>query len=410
MWQLIATIISFLLIPILIKKNTRLNLTIFIATLALGILSGIGPANLAKIIIGVFINKGTRDTLLTIIMISILGGMMKHYNILNKIVESMLQIISNKKIVMAFIPAMVGMLIIPGGAILSAPFVFSLGEELNIAPERRAAINLTFRHTTTFLLPYSTMLLLVKSTFPDINIYKVIGFNAIFVLGALFSAYTIYLKDIEVEKNIQKQEIGKNILRLLAYFSPIYIPVILNISLGTPFYLAVIISLLIIYILGDKKDFLRTIGKSLNFNVVATLAAILMMKDVILNLNDMLILVESLFSRASNNFILLATFLLVSLFFGFITGNSNVPLAVTLPILYIMNLSGNSLYVYLYFLCVSAFLGYYFSPIHLCQVFTLDEMNVNTGSLYKEYKLYALSISIVLVISSLGLMFLSKLI
>lgn len=82
--------------------------------------------------------------------------------------------------------------------------------------------------------------------------------------------------------------------------------------------------------------------------------------------------------------------MLVSLFFGFVTGNSSVPLAVNLPILSIMDLPINRLYVYLFFVYRSGFIGYYFSPIHLCQILTLQEMGVSTRNLYKEYRLYIL--------------------
>ncbi|MBZ2174998.1 DUF401 family protein [Schnuerera sp. xch1] len=50
------------------------------------------------------------------------------------------------------IPAMIGVLIISGGALLSAPFIYNLGEEMELSPPRRAAINLVFRHIAMFFI------------------------------------------------------------------------------------------------------------------------------------------------------------------------------------------------------------------------------------------------------------------
>ncbi len=107
---------------------------------------------------------------MTVIMVSILGGLMNHYKILDKIVETLLLMVRSKKNILMIIPAMIGVLIIPGGALLSAPFINNIGEEIKLTPARRAAINLVFRHITMFILPYSTSLLVVSASIPNINI------------------------------------------------------------------------------------------------------------------------------------------------------------------------------------------------------------------------------------------------
>ena len=404
MGQFIATIISFMLIPILIKKRVKLSNALLTTTLVLGILSGVGIQTVGETILGVFINPYSRDTILTVLIISILGGLMKHYKILDQIVDTMFKIISNKKIILMMIPALIGILIIPGGAILSAPFIYNMGEELKISKPRRAAINLVFRHLAMFLLPFSSTLLFVRSSLPELNIYKVIMFNIIFIGSALPMAYFLYLKDIKVESHSKVEDMGKNILRLVVLSSPIYIPVIINAVTGIPFYLTMIVSIVIVYLLGDKKGFLRIGKESLNWDTVITVASVLIMKDIILNMGDMLAMVDKVFLGINNDILVLFILMIVSIFFGLITGYPTTGLAVTLPIISMMNLPIDRLYVYVYFLIGSAFIGYYFSPLHLCQAFTTQEMGVSTGELYKEYKIYAIFLVVLLIITTLGLL------
>ena len=96
------------------------------------------------------------------------------------------------------IPAMIGILIIPGGALLSAPFVNNIGEEMKIRPSRRAAINLVFRHLAMFLLPYSTSLLVVSATLPELNIFKLILFNLFFVIAIIILGYFFFFEGCKI--------------------------------------------------------------------------------------------------------------------------------------------------------------------------------------------------------------------
>lgn len=149
------------------------------------------------------------DMILTIFMVSVLGGLMKHYGILDEIVRIMKDMINNEKSILMLIPAMIGFLIIPGGAMLSAPFVNEIGKEVNISAARRAAINLVFRHIAMFIMPYSTSLLIIAAMMPDINIIHLILLNTIFVIFLVALGYIFFIKDIKVENKVKQKNPAK---------------------------------------------------------------------------------------------------------------------------------------------------------------------------------------------------------
>jgi integral membrane protein (TIGR00529 family) len=400
MIQLASVIISFLLIPVLGRTKLKLSYVLLISAGVLSLISGIGFESTAQSVAELF--KGSSlNTVLTVLMVSVLGGLMKHYKTLDKIVETILLIVSSKKIILMIIPALIGILIIPGGALLSAPFINNLGEEMNIAPPKRAAINLVFRHVAMFLLPFSTGLLVIASSMPEINITKLVMFNLAYVVPVLFVGYMLYIKNIESEKStLKKEDAGKNFLKLLLYTSPITICVILNALTGLPFYITMIASVVCVYFLSDKKDFMKITIKSINYHTVLMVAIILLLKEMILKMDDLLLIFGNLFKQSSSTFSVLVIFLVSSVFFGIITGNQTAALAIILPMVSQLNVSGNMLYIYVYFAFASAFIGYFFSPIHLCQAFTIQLMNVTTLELYKEYRYYLLFSLIVLFISA----------
>ena len=386
--QLLVTLFSFAMMPFLIKRRFKLGTAIFIVTMTIGLLSGIGIGNLGETIIGVFLNKYSRDTILTVIMVGILGSLLKNYGILNRIVDAMLLMIPSKKAVMMLIPSLIGVMSVPGGAVLSAPFINKIGDEMDIIPARRAIINLVYRHISMFLFPFTTSLLFIKAAIPDINLYRLILTSFPFVVGMVFLAYFIFMKD-EIDNEKRKTEITiKGILNLIVLTSPIYMSVIINLITGLPFFVSMLGSIFIVYLLSSKKDFFKTAWESINYNTIFVIISILILKDIILQLEGMLDIIRGVLISVDGVLSVLFLFMVVSLFFGFITGYPTASLALTLPLLTMMNLTINELYIYVFFINAVAFVGYFYSPLHLCQVLTLGEMKVSTGELYKEYRLY----------------------
>lgn len=400
MLQLASVMISFLVIPVLIRKKVKLSYTLLITAGVLGILSGIGVKSFILSIVHAFTDYSSVSTILSVIMVSILGGLMKCYKILEMVVYSLAKIIKNKKVIIMLIPAMIGMLIVPGGALLSAPFVNDLGEEMHIPKPRRAAINLVFRHISMFILPYSTSLLIVSGSVPQVNIQKVILLNLIFVVSVILLGYFLYLRDVGAgEKDIRKKEIISSLKNLLIYTSPIYIPVLLNLFMEIPFYLGLIFSTFTVYLIGDKKDFLKNLKKSLNIDTAIVVIATFIIKGIILNMSSLLEIFSDLFLQSNSVITIMIVFLASSFLFGFITGNQGAALAIILSMLSGSPIMDSSLDTIIYFSYGCAFIGYFFSPLHLCQAFTLQHMGVRTEELYKEYRIYAPSLLIVLIVS-----------
>jgi len=389
MYQLITAILAFMLIPILIKLKVKLGYSILLTSVVLGIVSGIGFQGFSGAVLDVFTQMSSLNTILVVTMVSILGGVMKHYQILDIIVETMQKLIGSKRNIITIIPAMIGVLIIPGGAILSAPFVKKIGGEINLSPARRAVINLVFRHIAMFLLPYSTSILIVTSIMPDISVPLLIGLNFFFVVSIVAAGYLMFLRDIDLGDRKAKGRNFNNFKKLAIYTSPIYVCVIITGITGIPFYISMLSSLLIVYILGDKKAFLINAVKSINVNIVLTVTAVLIMQNIIMEMSEMLTIFNNIFEASSSMISILFVLLLTSTFFGFITGYQVAAMAITLPLIAQLNVSHQMMHLYVFIATACSFVGYFFSPLHLCQAFTTQIMGVTTIELYKEYKFFA---------------------
>jgi len=390
MQQLILVVACFGIIPLLSRTKISFGVKLFITMFLVSALNGLTPGMVFDNFLGIFRSPASVEVILVVSIIGIINGLMNKYGIFDKIVSDLSAITKNVKILFIFLPSFIGLLTMPGGAVMSAPFISNLGEQVGMPKPRRAAVNLIFRHSGMYFMPYSGANLLLHAFFPEISIYKFIGMNSIFLFGMWIYAYFLYLHDIPVEKSVPtvpREETFAKIKSLAVNLSPIYICIALNILLGLRFSVCLIASIAIIYFLGPRKGFVKLLFKSIDKNLILAMVAIFFVQQTVLSLDGLIGFFSAMFH--SGGYSLLAI-LLVSVFFGMITGVIMAPFGVILPLVASLGLSENELMAYVYFIFATGFCGYFFSPLHLCQVLTNNHMGVTTCELWKEYRYFVL--------------------
>lgn len=404
-----AIFFAFSTIPLLMKAKVRLSYSLFISITVLGLLSKLSFRILMESTVSIVTKPASLNTILTILMITVLGGMLKHYKIINEIINILKLLVNDDRKVMAIIPALVGTLIIPGGALLSAPFAYELGKNIGLKPSKSAAINLVYRHLAMFIFPYSTSLLIISATLPEVIMSKLVLLNLILVLSIIILGYFCFFRKIEIAKPNGIKNYTKQVTKMVIYTSPIYACIIINAITGLPFYITLLGSIYIAYLLGDKKDFVKIVKGTLNKNTfltILTVAAILIMKEIVLNMEELIKILDNAIIASKNSMFSITSFFLVSSFImGYITGLSTTALAIMLPFISRLSIGSEKMYIYTYLVLGASFLGYFISPLHLCQVFTLDYMGVTNSELFKEYRCYFPAILFILIFSALILQF-----
>jgi len=228
-----------------------------------------------------------------------------------------------------------------------------------------------------------------------------IPLNAVFILPVFCAGYFIYMKRVPPKKNEDKVPFAVGIKKLLKYTSPIYICVIVHIITGIPFYLAMISSLIVLFMMSpDKKAYPKLFIKSICLKTVFSAVGVFMIQGVVSNL-DALIGVFSTMME-SGTLMLLALFL-AAVFFGVITGFHMASIGFVIPMIMTLDLGHGEFLALLYFVYCAAYFGYYFSPLHMCQIFTNQYMNVKMKDLYSIYRPFAACIVIWLTVSYLAL-------
>ena len=383
--QFLAIAVAFSLMPFWSKKKMGFGPMLMITGVLLSLVAGLAPMTMLNNFIKVFTTPATLKTIIVVVIVGMLGALMKRYGILDKVVESLKELINSQKTIITVLPAVIGMLSVPGGAALSIPFVDKIGEEMKMPPEVRGVINLSFRHIAMFLLPTSTAIIMVTTVLPDVNLYGLIGMNLGFVILMQSTSYFLYVRkypDVKTKTTAKKSTaLGK----LLLYLSPIYMVVVFNGILGIEMYISAFLSLVIILLLWgrkDVKDYAKVAYKGISTFTI--LVGVYFVQNTVKSLDQVMSGVTTLFNNASG-FSVLLVIAAAAVLFGLTTGLSMVPLGILLPLISNLPLSPNAKLVYCSFIFVWSFLGYFFSPLHMCQLLTVKHIGCGNAKVYKEY-------------------------
>lgn len=394
MRQFAGIIIAFIMLLVMLKgypkisggKKAPLGPILMITGLIMAIVGGLPLTTMTDSFINVFTTFSSLQTLIVVVEIGILANILKSYGILNKVVKALEKLIPSKKMLIVMFPALMGLLPVPGGAFLSAPFVDSLGNDMNLPGEKKATSNLYFRHIAMFILPYNSTMLAIASALPEISIYKLIGLNLPFMLTLLFGAFFFYVKSAPSAVSEGSGFHLGALKDVIVNLSPIYMAIVFNTVFDLDMYISLMLCILLtVFLIGkDKSNYIRTIVKGFSIDTFIMLAGVYFMQNIILNLDYVMASVGGILSGHSIlGFMLIVP--MVGLAFGLSTGMNLVPMGILLPFVAGMNLPVMTQTVYAMYILVWSFLGYYFSPFHLCQLLSIKYLGCDTKKVYREH-------------------------
>jgi hypothetical protein len=156
---------------------------------------------------------------------------------------------------------------------------------------------------------------------------------------------------------------------------------------GIEMYISAILSLVIILLLwGMKniKEYAQVAYKGISISTFTMLVGVYFVQNTIKSLDGVMNGFTDLFNNASG-FSILLVIAFAAVLFGLTTGLSMVPLGIILPMVNNLPLTVNMKLVYCFFIYIWSFLGYFFSPLHMCQLLTVKHVGCGNGPVYKEY-------------------------
>ena len=153
MVALLKLVLVFIGIVVLLSRKWNLGLVLLLASVAVGVLFAHPLVEIARDVLLTTIDLLTLRLALIVVLIMTLGELLRQTASTKNMAEALQALIPNGRIVIAAIPALIGLLPMVGGAMFSAPMVDKVGDRLHASGERKTFINYWFRHAWEPILP-----------------------------------------------------------------------------------------------------------------------------------------------------------------------------------------------------------------------------------------------------------------
>jgi len=388
---LLVFAVSIVLFVVLMYRRVGLGVSLTLAAFLMSLLS-LGISGTGTVLLETCIDPVTLTLVFASFFIMFLSRLYKETGLVNVLTMSLGGFIKNSKVTVSLLPAVIGLLPVAGGALMSAPMVDAEADKLGLDESKKTYINIWFRHAILPIYPISQFLILTAAL-TETSIDSLIARQALVVTVMIIIGYFIGLRKTKVAKtnNTEAELNPKANLKGLAYsFSPIIITIILAAALNVNIAIATLAG--VITLLAITRTKVTAFPKILKNRAIweVTLAAFgaLLLRNVTLASGASEILGSALANTNLNEIIVIST---VPAVLGFLLGSPSGAVALSVPILAetVTFIPKNASLLY-----ISAYLGYLSAPTHLCLVFTAQYFRTSISKSYK-YLIPSIIVSII---------------
>jgi len=381
--EIIKLLIPIILLIVLISLKVELYISIFAGGILLGALFGLTPLEMLELAAKTTVEMGTVQLLIIIFMVLLLGQILKAKESLKVFVEAIGNILKKKSLIISVSPAMIGLLPMPGGALVSAPILNEVLKEDTITPAFKTYVNFWFRHIWEYVWPLYPGLILCAGIFnvEFVSIFKHQFYFTILVvlIGAL--ALKLWFPKVK-EKPAGANSVWRNLFLLFKGLWEIALIIIIVIVINLEAYLAIAAVVLFSFIILRKplKEKLKLLKQAFNPSMLLTIIAVMMFKAFIQN-SQVKELTRSLVEGAGDYKYLIMFF--VPFIIGFLTGVNSAFAGISFPLFISIVGEHNPDMWKIMYLYVSGFSGVLLSPVHFCLVLSAQYYKAKLKDVYK---------------------------
>ncbi len=369
----------FILIVLFLRRKWNLGLVMLLVSVVLGALYQIGPARQAVVFARSSMDLVTLNLIGGLVLIMVLENIIRKRGLLSQMTESLSRIARDRRITMAVLPGVIGLLPSAGGAAFSAPMVQEAAGTAAITPERRAFINYWFRHIWEYISPlYPGIVLAAAVTKLPLNsllLSQIALPVAVVAVGTVFCFRGV--PRTALPERQRTGDLGALFLSLLPILASLVLVIGFKLHLAVA--MALIVATLFIRYRYAPAAIATTLKESVSTNVILMVIGIMSFKGML----DATGAIQSLprFFEQSGLPHVVVYFALPFLV-GILTGLTVGFVGATFPLITAMT-GGIPDPGVITFAFASGFAGVMLSPTHLCLLLTVRYFNADLAKTYR---------------------------
>ncbi len=380
MIEMIKLAIIFLGIVIAIQRKIFIGYILLVAGLTTAIIYG---TSLPEILAGygdMLKSSNFLRILGIIILIGFLGRIFKDIGYLDRLVWASHGMIGGARTAVALLPLAVGLMPMPGGALLSAPLVGKILSKDKSSPELATSINYWSRHIIEFWWPiYPGVILAAAITGLPIKEMILMQFPLTFIMAPI--GYFFMIRKIKIDNEGHAQLLSP-IYNILRGIWPILLAIGLYASLPIDLLTAIGIAIaLLILIERPRLSILGSAAKKALAPKMFVLVFGIMSFQKMLEISGAVGQIPSVSAQLGlpSGAVIFSVAFLSGLLTGMLAGLVGLSFPILAGFLYQPELNLNNIF----FAFISGYLGMMLSPTHFCLILTNEYFKSNLGGVYK---------------------------
>jgi hypothetical protein len=369
----IAVITGLALLAITMRLFKNITLSLVIAIVTIGIILFI-PLNIYFSSFSTTISDWEFwKVIITIFSIYLLGETMSKSGDSKRFTSAIKEIFPNPKVSISLMPALIGLLPMPGGAMFSAPMVKDISEDTpNISSKDALATNYWFRHSMEYFWPLYPAIIIVASM-ANVSLRSIVIYMLPVGLAAIITGYLLLIR------SIPKVKLEKSSLLQLAMSSWPIIVVIIFVILNQPGWLVVLLTS-VVYLLTKRNKTGALKGVLNKWKTFILLLAVFYFKAFVESTQVHDFMSEELINWSIPTLLVM---MVLPFIMGQMTGITQGAVGLSFPLVMSMASDGSGLSVAI-LAYTFAVAGVLLSPVHLCIVLTVNYFRESYSALVKR--------------------------
>jgi integral membrane protein (TIGR00529 family) len=365
---------AFAVVVFMIRMKLPLGISLITGALLIAFLFGMTPLAAGAAVLDICLDDRTGRFVLLIAQILALSLVLEKSGQISRLTESLRTFVTNRKLASATLPAIVGFLPMPGGALFSAPMVKAATDDMILDNHKKVEVNHWFRHVWEYSWPLYPGIIYTAGIL-DLEIKQLLVMQFPLTVMAIIMGFVFVMRGVKIAPGSAAPLTAarhKAVARFLLDFLPFIMIIALYLVFSLDLLWSVLAALIFTIVINTvrKKVNPLKLAKSiltsthyLNFIIMAY--GVMLFGEMLGPDKSGAITEMSGFFNQSQVPELLIVIVLPCII-GFVAGITIVYCTTTFPLLLALPVVAANPVPYIVLAFTAGFMGTMLSPIHAC--------------------------------------------
>nr|MBN2277916.1 DUF401 family protein [candidate division Zixibacteria bacterium] len=380
MIEFLKLVVIFTVIVVGLRRKIFVGYLLFGAGILTAILYGAAFDEILRAYTHLLISTDFLALYAIIILITFLGRFLREIGYLDRLVKASEEIIGGARTASAVLPAMIGLMPMPGGALLSAPLIGRVLKDKKYSPEFKTVVNYWSRHVIEFCWPVYPGLIL-SATITSLPVGTVSLLQMPMTLIMILIGIVFFIRKID-PSNGPGGKLIKPLFSILVNIWPIILAILIHAIFEIKLVFCVLIALILLLLIERPTParLLPVAKEAFSPRLLVLVYGVLSFKAA-LEVTGAVGSIPKLTAELGLSPQIMI--ILVSFLSGLLTGILFALIGLAYPLLaaFLYQPDINLANIFLAF--VSGYVGMIFSPTHFCLILTNEHFKSHLGKVYR---------------------------